>query len=265
MTEAVPAGLRDALEDPFAELTGALAGTTRMKLEVSESRRITPGMQRLILTAPELADLAYRPGQDMMLLVAADGRRPVRRRYTIRALDAARRQVTLDVVRHGAAGPGERWIASAEPGDVIEGIAPRGKVFLAEGREWHLFAGDQAGLPAFSAMAEALPATAHAQLVVEVPTPEDALAPAAVADLRIDWLYRGERPAGDPGALVRALARLALPPGDGQVYLAGEAKVVLALRETLAGRGIPPERLSPKAYWGLGRANAGHGEPAKDG
>ncbi len=44
-------------------------------------------MQRLRLTAPELAGFAFAPGQDVMLLVAADGDRPVRRRYTIRALD----------------------------------------------------------------------------------------------------------------------------------------------------------------------------------
>jgi NAD(P)H-flavin reductase len=104
MSESVPtAGV--ALNDPFAVLTGPLAATTRMQLEVVDSRPLSPGMQRLVLTAPELAGLQYRPGQDMMLMVAVDGDRPVRRRYTIRALDPARRLLTLDVVRH-AGGPG---------------------------------------------------------------------------------------------------------------------------------------------------------------
>jgi hypothetical protein len=40
--------------------------------------------------------------------------------------------------------------------------------------------------------------------------------------------------------------------------------VVLRLREILASRGFPPDQMSPKAYWGRGRANAGHGEPARD-
>jgi hypothetical protein len=39
---------------------------------------------------------------------------------------------------------------------------------------------------------------------------------------------------------------------------------VLRLREVLAARGLAPEQISPKAYWGRGRANAAHGEPAKD-
>ena len=36
------------------------------------------------------------------------------------------------------------------------------------------------------------------------------------------------------------------------------------LREVLAGRGLGQHQMSPKAYWGRGRANAGHGEPARD-
>ena len=110
MTESAP-----ALNDPFAVLAGPLAATTRMQLEVVDSSPLSPGMQRLVLTAPELAGLQYQPGQDMMLMVAVDGDRPVRRRYTIRALDRERRLLTIDVVRH-ADGPGERWVAAARPG-----------------------------------------------------------------------------------------------------------------------------------------------------
>ncbi len=131
MPDSVPAATAAQLDDPFAELTGPLAGTVRMRLEVVDNAQLTPHMQRLVLTAPELADLTYQPGQDVMLLVAVDGNRPVRRRYTIRDLDTARQLLTLDIVRHGD-GPGERWVRSARPGDTIEGIAPRGKIFLAQ-------------------------------------------------------------------------------------------------------------------------------------
>src|SRR5580692_7080946 len=130
MTEPGPAAGAVALNDPFAELAGPLAGTTRMQLEVVSNRLLTPHMQRLSLTAPELGGFSYRPGQDVMLMVAVDGDRPVRRRYTIRAADQSRQMLTLDVVRHGD-GPGERWVRSARPGDRIEGIGPRGKIFLA--------------------------------------------------------------------------------------------------------------------------------------
>ena len=257
MTESAP-----ALNDPFAVLAGPLAATTRMQLEVVDSSPLSPGMQRLVLTAPELAGLQYQPGQDMMLMVAVDGDRPVRRRYTIRALDRERRLLTIDVVRH-ADGPGERWVAAARPGDKIEGIGPRGKIFLNPDADWHLFIGDDSALPAYLAMAGAVPAGARALVILEVPGPDaeqDAPAGAEVA-----WLHRDGRPAGDPAVLVEAAGTVALPPGRGHAYLAGEATVVLRLRETLAARGLAPEQISPKAYWGRGRANASHGEPAKDG
>ena len=140
------------LNDPFATLEGALAGTTRMRLEVVENRPLTPSMQQVVLSAPELAGFTCRPGQDLMLMVAVDGDRPVRRRYTIRDTDQARCQLTLGIVRHDG-GPGERWVATARPGDQIEGIGPRGKIFPATGVAWHLFAGDFSALPAYFAMA----------------------------------------------------------------------------------------------------------------
>ena len=257
MTESAP-----ALNDPFAVLAGPLAATTRMQLGVVDSSPLSPGMQRLVLTAPELAGLQYQPGQDMMLMVAVDGDRPVRRRYTIRALDRERRLLTIDVVRH-ADGPGERWVAAARPGDKIEGIGPRGKIFLNPDADWHLFIGDDSALPAYLTMAGAVPAGARALVILEVPGPDaeqDAPAGAQVA-----WLHRDGRPAGDPAVLVEAAGTVALPPGRGHAYLAGEATVVLRLREALAARGLAPEQISPKAYWGRGRANASHGEPAKDG
>jgi NADPH-dependent ferric siderophore reductase len=263
MTESVPAA-GVALNDPFAVLAGPLSATTRMQLEVVDSFPLSPGMQRLVLTAPELAGLDYQPGQDMMLMVAVDGDRPVRRRYTIRALDHTRRRLTIDVVRHDD-GPGERWIAAAGPGDRIEGIGPRGKIFLAPEADWHLFIGDDSAMPAYLAMAGAIPAGGRALLVLEVPGPGGEQDVVTEADAQVIWLHRDSGPAGEPRALVEAAAAVTLPPGRGHAYLAGEATVVLRLRETLAARGLAPEQISPKAYWGRGRANASHGEPARDG
>ena len=233
-----------------------------MRLAVVDNAQLTPNMQRLVLTAPELAGLTYQPGQDVMLLVAVDGNRPVRRRYTIRDLDTTRQLLTLDIVRHGE-GPGERWVRSAQPGDTIEGIAPRGKIFLRSGADWHLFAADESGLAAVFAMTGSLPPDGRAAAFLEVPGPADEQKPDLPAGAVLTWLPR-EGLAGDPEALVAALQAAALPPGTGHFYLFGEARVVLALREALAARGVPGEQVSAKAYWGRGKANAQHGEPARD-
>ncbi len=263
MPDSVPPAAAAQLDDPFAELKGPLAGTVRMRLEVAGNTELTPHMQRLVLTAPEIADLTYRPGQDVMLLVAVDGNRPVRRRYTIRALDTTRRLLTLDIVRHGD-GPGERWVRSAQRGDTIEGIAPRGKVFVNSQADWHLFATDESGLAAVFAMTGSLPTGTRATAFLEIPEAADEQKPVLPAGASLNWLPRDGQPAGDPAALGAALQAAELPPGTGHFYLFGEARVVLALREVLAARGVPGEQVSAKAYWGRGKANAQHGEPARD-
>ncbi|MGO9078818.1 MAG: siderophore-interacting protein [Streptosporangiaceae bacterium] len=263
MADALPQDVRAGLDDPFAQLSGPLAGTRRMQLEVAGSVRVSPHLQRLQLTGPGLADFRCSPGQDVMLLVAADGSRPVRRRYTIRALDPARRLLTLEIVRHGE-GPGERWVASAQPGDRIEAIGPRGKITASPEADWHLFLGDESALAAIFAMTEALPGDSEATIVLEVPELADEQELLAPARTRLSWLHRLAGKAGDPAALAAEAREVELPPGRGQAYVFGEARMVLAVREVLTARGLPPGQVSAKAYWGRGRANAGHGEPARD-
>jgi NADPH-dependent ferric siderophore reductase len=263
MTDALPEAVIVALDDPFAQLTGSLAGTSRLHFHVAASDQLSPHMQRLELTAPELDGFSYTPGQDVMLLVAADGNRPVRRRYTIRYLDRDQRRLTLDIVLHGD-GPGERWVRSARPGDRIEGIGPRGKIGPWPAADWHLFMGDEAAMPAILSMTESLPGDGDATIVLEVPDPDDEQEFSAAARTRVSWLHRLGGEAGDPAALATEAAEVELPPGNGHAYLLGEARVVLRLREILAGRGLAEDQMSPKAYWGRGRANAGHGEPARD-
>jgi NADPH-dependent ferric siderophore reductase len=263
VTDALPQQVRAQLEDPFAELTGSLAGTRRLKFEVVESGLLSPSMHRVTLTAPELAGFSYAPGQDAMLLVAADGKRPIRRRYTIRAFDPDQLLLTLNIVLHGQ-GPGERWLSAAQSGDTIEGIGPRGKITTSPTADWHLFMGDEAAMPAILAMAESLPAAAEATLVIEVPDPDDEEEILAQASTRVTWLHRLGGKAGDPALLSAEAAEVELPRGAGHVYLFGEASVVLTLREILGQRGLVADQISPKAYWGKGRANAGHGEPPKE-
>jgi NADPH-dependent ferric siderophore reductase len=260
VTDALPQEIQDQLEDPFAE---PLPGTRKLAFEVARTEQLSPSIQSITLSAPELADFSYAPGQDVMLLVAAEGRKPIRRRYTIRSADRASRTLTLNIVLHGQ-GPGERWLRTAKPGDRIEGIGPRGKITTSSSADWHLFLGDESAMPAILAMTESLPGDADAILIIEVPGPEDEQELDAPARTRLSWLHRLDRPAGDPGLLTAEARELELPPGVGQFYLFGEASVVLALREIFGSRGIAPDQMSPKAYWGRGRANAGHGEPPRD-
>jgi NADPH-dependent ferric siderophore reductase len=262
VSDALPQSVRMQLDDPFAQLTGQLAAARRLSFEVVESELMSPAMQRILLTAPELAGFRYEPGQDVMLLVGAEGTRPVRRRYTIRSLDRETLTLTLNVVRHGE-GPGERWVRSARPGDTIEGIGPRGKITTNPDADWHLFMGDESAMPAILTMTESLPGDAVATLAIEVPGPDDEQELLAPARTRLSWLHRLGGQAGDAVQLASEAAEIEFGDGDGHAYLFGEAAVVSAVRETLAKRGLRQDQISPKAYWGRGRGNAGHGEPVK--
>jgi NADPH-dependent ferric siderophore reductase len=244
---------------------GPLADATLWHLEVIEAGALTPTMHRVVVTAPGLDGLRYLPGQDLMLRVPQAGDRVVNRRYTIRSFDAARAAVIIDVSLHGA-GPGTDWIRRARIGDQIDAIGPRGKITLRESADWHLFVGDETGLPGALAMMEALPSAARVVALLEIDTPADEQEPTRqLPQLDLHWLHRsGRSMPGDASLLLEALADVALPVGPGQAYVAAEAGVVRSVQRLLTERGVQPDRISAKAYWRRGLPNAEHGEPTRE-
>ena len=241
----------------------AIPGVQPLALEVVEATDLGPRMRRIRLAGAGLDTFAYAPGQDVMLVLGDTGGRPLSRRYTIRCLDRHTRALELNIVAHGVDGPGAHWAAGARVGDRINGVGPRGKITLARAADWHLFLGDETAAPGSLAMLEALPLKMPALAYLEVVSPEDEL-PHLVADAdaqRVQWLHRGDRPAAASTLLVEAVAAAPLPAGRGHVYIAGEVQLVATLRQAVLTRGLAPEQVSAKAYWGRGRANASHGEP----
>jgi NADPH-dependent ferric siderophore reductase len=256
----------DRLLDLVGRPDGPLADASLWHLEVTETGPLTPNLHRMVLAAPGLGDLRYRPGQDLMLRVPQPDARVVNRRYTIRQFDPARSAVTLDVSLHGA-GPGTDWIRTAPVGSRIDAIGPRGKIFPRDGAAWHLFIGDETGLPGSLAMLEALAPASVAMALLEVDAPVDEQTPESGPSQRLDlrWLHRlGHSVPGDPSLLVDAVKRVDLPAGNGHVYVAAEARVVRAIQQALTERGLTPEQISAKAYWRRGLPNAEHGEPTRE-
>jgi len=239
---------------------GPLAGAARWRFEVAGVEEVTPRMRRLWLHADGLRDLGHQPGQDLMLAVPVAEGATVNRRYSIRHTDAEREAVAVDVVRHGD-GPAARWAELARPGDVIDAIGPRGRIVVDAEAAWHLFVGDESALPATLAMLEAVPAGAPAVALLEVDGPEEEQdAPAGT----VVWVHRKGVEPGEAGPLLAALDQVALPEGQGRAYVAGERRVVAAVRRRLRERGVDDSWISPKAYWSRGQANAAHGEPLRD-
>jgi NADPH-dependent ferric siderophore reductase len=228
-----------------------------LPLVVASVEEVTPHMRRVQLSGPSLEGFEYFPGQDLALPVVRDDGSVVRRRYTIRRFDPARRLLDLEFVMHGD-GPGIRWARAARPGLAIEAIGPRGKIGLVPQADWHLFAGDATALPGAFAMMEAVPTEVRARAYLMIGDPMERQPFSGDASKTVTWRYESADPLD---GLVTAVSAEGLAPDGGHAYLAGEVALVSALKAALLGQGWTAEQISAKAYWNRGRANAGHGEP----
>jgi NADPH-dependent ferric siderophore reductase len=231
--------------------------------EVVASTPLGASFHEVVLRGdPAIAGVA---GNDVMLRVLDDKGRYVRRRYSVRAVDAERAEITLWIVTSHE-GAGATWANTAKPGDLIDVVGPRGKILLDEHADWHLFAGDATGLASFYRMAESVPTPGRAIFIVEVDNMDDALTTSFEGGLGVTGIFveRYGRSYDDPEGLLRGLAAFELPPGVGHGYLFGEFHIMRALQVALVDRGMREDQLHHKAYWRADRHNADHGEPEKD-
>jgi NADPH-dependent ferric siderophore reductase len=241
---------------------GRLADIPSWTLEVIAVHEASPSMRQVRFGGAGLEGLTYQPGQDFM--ITFPGEHPTRRRYTIRRADPTQGTVDICFALHGT-GPATLWVEAAGPGDRLEALGPRGNVVIAEGVEWHLFVGDDSGLPAVLAMVEGLSPGSHAVAFLEVDGQADEQAFIAPVDAQVEvrWLHRaGEQP-GRTTLLQDAVAAYDLPDDRGHVYLAGEVGSVFAMRRDLVERGMSADDIDTKGYWSIGKGNLGHGEPER--
>jgi NADPH-dependent ferric siderophore reductase len=252
---------------PETAATAERLGAPALALRIVDVVDEAPALRRITVEDARLGDATWHPGQDLTLAIPGGGARSLKRRYTIRRLDHAAGTADLQVLLHGD-GPGARWAAAVQPGDEVEAMGPRGKIWVRPDAAWHLFVGDEAYLPATFAMVESLPAGGEATVVLEVGADVGQQSHDAAASVRGPvWVARNPVGAGEPGVqLLDALESLGLPDGGagGAAYVGGEAKAVAAIRGWLIGHGWPAEAIAAKAYWRADKSNQDHGEPEKD-
>lgn len=191
-----------------------------------------------------------------------EDRRPTVRTYTVRRVDTEKRQITVDFVVHGDTGVAGPWAAAAKPGQPAYLMGPSGAYAPDPAADWHLFAGDEAGLPAISAALAALSPAAVGQAFIEVAGPEDEIDLPAPAGVTVQWIHRGGRAdqvpdaqAGDNAPLIAAVRAADWLPGQVQVFVHGEAQAVMHnLRPYLRKeRGVEAKWASISGYWRRGR------------
>jgi NADPH-dependent ferric siderophore reductase len=249
----------DASSLQLAERTGANA----VRAEVVSTTRLSTSLVEVTLRNHAVA-LAGVPGNDIMLRLADANGRLVSRRYSVRDVDGAKDELTLWITTDHE-GLGSTWARSAQAGDEIDVIGPRGKIPLDPLADWHLFMGDISALAAAYRMAGSIEVPGRAIFIIEIDAPDDALATTFDEGLGVTGIFveRRGRDLNDPAGLLSGLAAFALPPDLGHVYLFGEFHVMRALLSAVTDRGVPAEQISHKPYWRSGLSNAEHGEPDK--
>jgi NADPH-dependent ferric siderophore reductase len=114
-------------------------------------------------------------------------------------------------------------------------------------------AGDESAIPAVGTLLEALPATATAEVLLEVDGASDEIELASAASVSVTWLAR--QPGAYGEALHDAVAGGAVTEADG-VWVACEAGAVRRIRRTLlTERAVDPATLVTRGYWRLGHQN----------
>jgi NADPH-dependent ferric siderophore reductase len=190
-------------------------------------------------------------------------RQPTVRTYTVRRVDAERREITIDFVVHGEHGVAGPWAVAAIPGQPAYVMGPSGAYTPDPAADWHLLAGDEAAVPAISAALEALPDNAVGQVFIEVAGADDEIELTAPSGVDIQWIHRGGRAdvvsedmAGDHAPLIEAVKGASWLPGQVQVFIHGEAQTVMHnLRPYIRKeRGVDAKWASSiSGYWRRGR------------
>ena len=206
-----PAFVRVELASPaFADL-GEEGFDTRFKM-------VFPGPTGALPVIPPVAEDYYAGWMG-----APDEVRSPMRTYTIRDIVRAGSEVRLvvDLVVHDdtghGTGPACRWALAAQPGDVIQVIAPHratsygGTEFDPSGRRHVLLIGDETAVPALARILEDLGPGHTGEVFVEVPTAADILDLPTPSGFESKWFTRN---GGECGRrLVQEVRRhLGLPP-----------------------------------------------------
>ncbi len=236
---------------------------------VVRTEQLTPSLNRVVLGGSGLDSFEPSPFTDQYVnaLFVPDGapydapfdeaavqhlprnQRPRGRRYTMRAWDAATRELTIDFVAHGDVGYAGRWAQRARRGDVLQIVGPGGSYTPDRDADWYLMAGDESALPAIAASLEAVPARKPCLVAVVVDDVACELELGSAGRLDVTWLHR--HASDRPGELLpEAVASLVFPDGRADVFIHGEASEVRAIRTHLIrDRGFERDGMSISPYW----------------
>lgn len=229
----------------------------RRTLTVLEKRHVTPRMLRIVLGGDDFDDFSTPSADDHIKLYVPGERADLEARdFTPRYFDTEGKKLTIDIALHPA-GPAIHWAEQARVGDSVAISGPRGSLMIADNFDWWLLVGDETALPSIGRRVEGLAEGVRAITLVAVNGPAEEQVFETRADHQASWVHRCPDDATNAQPVVEALNKIELPPGEGFVWIAAEARVARAARDHIVNvRRHSRQWLRASGYWIEGRADA---------
>jgi len=243
-------------------------------LTVKSVEHLTPKMVRVLFAGNDLSGfVSLAPDDHVKLFFPPSGQqmpamtdgidpgtsgsedRSLMRDFTPRRYDPNRNELTIDFALHEV-GPATDWARRAAPGQILGAGGPRGSFVVSDDFDWYFLVGDETALPAIGRRLEELRERVPTIVVVAVTGPEENQHFVTKASVETIWVHRPSSEAHDPVWLMNAVARIACPPGDGFVWIAGESETVKRLRDYFIDqRRIPKTWVKAAGYWRPGKVS----------
>ena len=227
--------------------------------QVAEVIELSPHLRRIIVAGESLSDFPVghegahvkvippQEGEQKPNLDLEGAERPVMRSYTIRSFDAEHKRLALDFVVNRHEGPATNWALNAKEGDYV-GIAGPGPIKLTNFEAAsYLLVGDITSINAINGYVPRINEDAKVQVVIMVPTRDDAIA-LDIADMHsVHWLVEDEMDL----SLVDMVRDVASDiPAETEVFLGLEARHIRSLRPVLQDElGIERCSIHAVGYW----------------
>lgn len=251
------------------------------RLSVTRSVRLTPEVQRVTFSGPDLAGFVTLAPEDHVkvffpkagaeepvvpsfgplgVVLPSFGEKPIGRDYTLVRHDPAAQELEIDFFLHGH-GVASSWAQQAAPGSVLGVAGPRGSYVLNREFDWQLFVGDETALPGMARRIRELPGRTAALAVLLVNGPAEEQALTAAGPLHVRWVHRPGPGADATELLLSALQELSLPSGDGYAWVTGEAgESQRVYRYLVQARGLLKAHVHASGNWKRGVTNHDHHE-----
>lgn len=230
-------------------------------VEVVSVSNPTPRMRRVVFGGPALEGFRLKPGvlapHVGIVVPLPDGSAAPPRVYSVRRFDAAAGTLEVNVVLHGGAGVASAWAARARPGERA-GLSASGGIAMKPA-DRYVVAGDHTALPAIARLLESLPATASADVFVEVPDAAERQELTSRAAVSLTWFHRRDDARPDASALPDAVIAATRARGEGMAVWSGTehgaaSRIRSHVRQTLR---LPADACSVVAYWKASTAQGG--------